>query len=242
MTVAPDAREVAPEQLGRASARSVLWNGATFATSKLLVLVTTVILARLLTPDDFGLVGIGLLVIAYLDLANDFGVSAAVVQSREDPLRVANVAFWVNMALGTTLTLIALIGAPIVADAFDEPRATAVVRVLSLSMLLTSLGAIHEARLRRELRFRRRLAPELGRAIAKGGTSITLALLGAGVWSRCGANWRASSQRPCATGSPSAGALRSLSIAVSPADCSGSARRSRSSACSEVWCATPTTW
>jgi PST family polysaccharide transporter len=50
-------------------------------------------------------------------------------------------------------------------------------------MLLTSLGAIHEARLRRELRFRRRLAPELGRAIAKGGTSITLALLGAGVWS-----------------------------------------------------------
>jgi lipopolysaccharide exporter len=175
--------DAGPERLGRASARSVLWNGATFATSKLLVLVSTVVLARLLTPDDFGLVGIGLLIIGYLELANDFGISAAVVQNRDAPDRVANVAFWVNMALGSMLTVVGLAAAPIVADFFDEPRAAAVVRALSLSMFITSLGAIHEARLRRELRFRRRLAPELGRAIAKGGTAITLAAMGAGVWS-----------------------------------------------------------
>jgi PST family polysaccharide transporter len=172
-----------PEHLGRTSARGVLWNGATFATSKLLVLATTVVLARLLIPDDFGLVGIGLLVIGYLDLFNDFGVSAAVVQTREAPERTANVAFWVNMALGSALTVVGLTAAPLVADFFDEPRATAVVQVLSLSLLLTSVGSIHEARLRREMRFRRRLGPELGRAIAKGGTAITLAVLGTGVWS-----------------------------------------------------------
>jgi O-antigen/teichoic acid export membrane protein len=181
--VDPRTAEPQSESLGRTSTRGVLWNGATFATSKLLVLATTVVLARLLTPDDFGLVGIGLLVIGFLDLFNDFGVSAAVVQNRDAPERTANVAFWVNMALGSVLTLVGVTAAPLVADFFDEPRATAVVQVLSLSLLLSSLGAIHEARLRRDLRFRRRLAPELGRAIAKGATAITLALLGAGVWS-----------------------------------------------------------
>lgn len=171
------------ERLGHTSARGVLWNGATFALSKLLVLITTIVLARLLTPDDFGVVGIGLLVIGYLDLVNDFGVSAAVVQNRQAPEHTANVAFWVNMLLGTAITSFGLLAAPLVADFFDEPQATDVVRVLALSMLLTSAGAIHEARLRRELHFRRRLAPELARAVSKGAVSITLAVAGFGVWS-----------------------------------------------------------
>jgi lipopolysaccharide exporter len=169
--------------IGRASTRGVMWNGATFGLSKVLVLVTTVVLARLLTPDDFGLVAIGLLVMSYLDLVNDFGVNAAVVQHEGPSEHTANVAFWVNMALGTTLTLVGLAIAPFVADFFDEPRATTIVRVLSLTLLLTSLAAIHEARLRRDMRFQRRLIPELARAITKGGTSIVLAVAGAGVWS-----------------------------------------------------------
>ncbi|HUF98939.1 MAG TPA: lipopolysaccharide biosynthesis protein [Ilumatobacter sp.] len=169
--------------LSQRSAGGVLWNGATFATSKLLVLAATIVLARLLTPDDFGLVGIGLLVISYLDLVNDFGINAAVIQHRGDPVRVANVAFWVNMSLAVALTSLAIVGAPLVADFFDEPRATAVVRVLALTMLLTSAGAIHQARLRRSMQFKRRLVPELARAVAKGGVAITLALSGAGVWS-----------------------------------------------------------
>jgi lipopolysaccharide exporter len=169
--------------LSHRSAGGVIWNGATFATSKLLVLATTIVLARLLTPDDFGLVGIGLLVISYLDLVNDFGINAAVIQHRGDPVRVANVAFWVNISLAVVLTTLAIVGAPLVADFFDEPRATNVVRVLALTMLLTSAGAIHEARLRRGMHFSRRLLPELARAVAKGGTAIALALSGAGVWS-----------------------------------------------------------
>ena len=169
--------------LAQRSTGGVIWNGATFATSKLLVLATTIVLARLLTPDDFGLVGIGLLVISYLDLVNDFGINAAVIQHRGDPVRVANVAFWVNMSLAVALTSLAIVGAPLVADFFDEPRATDVLRVLALTMLLTSAGAIHEARLRRSMHFKRRLVPELARAFVKGGVAIALAVSGAGVWS-----------------------------------------------------------
>jgi PST family polysaccharide transporter len=169
--------------IGRASVVGAMWNGLSFASSKLVVLITTVILARLLEPTDFGLLAIGLVVIGYLDFINDFGISAAVIQSDDDPEHTSNVAFWINMALGVAMAVAAFLAAPFLASFFDEPRALDVIRVLSLSFPLTSIGAIHEARLRRQLRFDQRVLPELAKGVVKGGVSITMALTGFGVWS-----------------------------------------------------------
>lgn len=169
--------------LARSTTSGSMWNGGTYALSKSLVLVSTVVLARLLVPDDFGLVGIGLLVIGYLEIVNDFGVSAAVIQRRDDPLRTAEVAFWTNMILGTVLTIAGLATAPLIADFFQDERATAIVQVLSLTLFVSSVGAIHEARLRRELDFRRRAAPELAKGLVKGAVAIGFAAQGAGAWS-----------------------------------------------------------
>lgn len=173
-----------PERgLGRSSVKNVLWNGATFGLSKMVVLVTTIILARLLQPEDFGLLAIGLVVIGYLDFINDFGISAAVIQHDGDPDEAANTAFWINLALGGALAAVGYLTAPLLASFFSEPRATDLIRVLSLSFPITSIGSIHEARLRRDLRFSRRVVPEFLKGVAKGAVSITLALLGYGVWS-----------------------------------------------------------
>jgi O-antigen/teichoic acid export membrane protein len=174
---------VSDRSISRASAVGVLWNGLSFASSKLVVLITTVILARLLEPADFGLLAIGLVVIGYLDFVNDFGISAAVVQHDGDPEHTSNVAFWINMTLGVSMALAGYFSAPLIASFFDEPRAVDVVRVLSLSFPVTSIGAIHEARLRRALQFDRRFGPELAKGLVKGVVSITLALTGFGVWS-----------------------------------------------------------
>ena len=172
-----------PEQLGRASFTGVLWNAATFGLSKIVVLVTTIILARLLEPADFGLLGIGLVVIGYLDFINDFGVSAAVIQHDGEPDEAASTAFWLNMALGVTLGVVGFVAAPLLADFFAEPRAAPVIRALSLSFPLTSIGSIHDARLRRDMRFGRRVIPEFLKGVSKGAVSITMALMGYGVWS-----------------------------------------------------------
>jgi PST family polysaccharide transporter len=169
--------------LARASASGAMWNGITYGLSKGLVLVSTVVLARLLVPDDFGLVGIGLLVLGYLEVVNDFGVSAAVIQRRDDHLRTADVAFWTNMILGTFLTVTGVAIAPLIADFFQDDRATAIIQVLSLTFLVSSVGAIHESRLRRELAFRRRTAPELAKGLVKGAVAISFAAGGAGAWS-----------------------------------------------------------
>lgn len=169
--------------LARASASGAMWNGLTYAVSKGLVLISTIVLARLLVPDDFGLVGIGLLVISYLEIVNDFGVSAAVIQRREDHLRTADVAFWTNMALGTCLTVVGVVSAPFIAEFFRDERATPIIQVLSLTFFISSVGAIHESRLRRELDFKRRVVPELAKGVVKGGVAIGLAVAGFGAWS-----------------------------------------------------------
>lgn len=169
--------------LGRSSIANVLWNGATFGLSKFVVMITTIILARLLLPEDFGLLAIGLVVIGYLDFINDFGIAAAVIQHDGDADETGSTAFWINLGLGAALAVVGYLAAPLLASFFSEPRATDLIRVLSLSFPITSIGSIHEARLKRDLRFSRRVVPEFLKGIAKGAVSISMALLGYGVWS-----------------------------------------------------------
>lgn len=171
------------KNLAKKTAKNALWNYSTFATSKGVMFVTTVILARILLPEDFGLLALGLIAINYLDVLNDFGLGAAVVYRQAEPRRTANTAFVLSMATGLMMTLLAWSIAPFLADFFREPRVTAILRVLSLNFLLASAGSVHEAVLKRDLNFRRLFMPQMARMLAKGIVSIGLALSGYGVWS-----------------------------------------------------------
>ncbi len=171
------------KQIARKSIHGVFWNYASFALGKALVFITTAVLARLLTPDEFGIVAFATLSISYLSILKDLGLGAALIQRRQNVEKVANTVFTLNLLLGASLTLIAMIIAPLVAAFFREPLIIPILRWLSLTFVLNSLGSIHIVRLQRELEFRRKLIPDLGRAIVKGIVSIAMALLGFGVWS-----------------------------------------------------------
>lgn len=199
--------------LRSSAVRGTAWNYATYMLSKGAVAVTTVILARLLLPQDFGLMALGLLCINYLDWIRDLGVGPAVIYRQEDPDRTSDVAFALSMAFTSTLAVVAVFAAPVAAAFFDEPRATGVIRVLAVALLVSGLGSIHESRLRKHLDFRRRLTPELARAISKGAIAIALAILGFGVWSLVWGQvastvvataiyWRISDWRPRVTWDP----------------------------------------
>ena len=174
---------MAERALGRDGAAGVGWNAATLMANKLVVFASTLVLARLLEPSDFGLLGVGLVAIGYLEFVNDLGISAAVVQRTDDDDRATSIAFWANMAIGVAMTGLGVLIAPAIAALFDTPEATDIVRVLSLTFLIRSFGSIHGALIRRELDFRRRLVPEVAKAVVKGALSIGLALGGVGVWS-----------------------------------------------------------
>lgn len=170
------------KQIARKSIHGVFWNYASFGLGKGLVFLTTAILARLLTPDDFGLVALATLAVSYLSILKDLGLGAALIQRREEVEESANTVFTANLLLGLVLTLTAMAVAPLVAMFFNEPDVTPILRWLSLTFVLNALGAIHLVRLQRELNFRRKLIPDMGRSVVKGVVSIGMALTGFGVW------------------------------------------------------------
>ena len=169
-------------ELRAEAARAVLWNYVSFASGKLLVLVTMAVLARLLTPQDFGIVGYATLVIAYLAVLKDLGLGAALIQRREDVEDSAETVFVANLVLGAVLTVAVALAAPLVAGFFREPLVTPLLRVLSLTFILEAIGSVQLVLLRRAMAFRRKLIPDVGRSIVKGVVSIAAAAAGFGVW------------------------------------------------------------
>lgn len=170
-------------ELARATVTGVAWVYLAFALGKGLVFVSTIILARLLVPADFGLLALGLLAVGILDGLRGLGVGAALIYRKEDPEGSAAVAFAISLAVGVTLALLVVAGAPVISGFFHEPRLVPVLRALSLALVLSALTSVPAALLRKELAFRRRMVPELGKTAAKGVVSVLLALAGFGVWS-----------------------------------------------------------
>ncbi len=169
-------------ELGTSAARAVLWNYLSFASGKMLVLVTMAVLARLLTPQDFGIVGYATLVVAYLAVLKDLGLGAALIQRRDDVEDSAETVYAANLLLGAVLTAGVALAAPFVARFFREPLVTPLLRVLSFTFVLEALGSVQLVLLRKNLDFRRKLVPDVGSSIVKGVVSIVAAATGFGVW------------------------------------------------------------
>lgn len=168
--------------LSRRTAHGALWNYGAFASSKALTLVATAILARLLTPAEFGVVGFATVAITYLSVAQDLGLAGALIYQREKVDRAAHVVFSLNLVLGVLLFVVGYLTAPLTAQFFDEPEVASLMRVLSLTFLIAPLGSVHLILLQKELDFRRKMFPDVGGALAKGVASVALAVTGFGVW------------------------------------------------------------
>ncbi len=175
--------------LGRQAAQGALWNYSAFLVSKGLLFVATLVLARLLTPAQFGLVSMALLIITLLDILRDFGIGSALIYRQRDGAAVANMAFFLSAGIGVVLFVANLLLAPLAASFFktSSPEETstlvALLQVLGASLLFSSLGSAHDALLQREINYRRRMVPEVGRTLIKGVLSVVLALMGFGAWS-----------------------------------------------------------
>ena len=163
--------------------QGVLWTYFSFAGGKLLLFIATVILARLLAPAEFGQVALALLVVGYIEAVGDFGVGSALIYEREKPEEAANIAFLVSVATGFLWFGIAYAAAAPIADFFNEPQAVSLFRVMAAVFVISAFGNTHDALLRRDLQFKKRVVPDLAQAIVKGSVSVALALAGWGVWS-----------------------------------------------------------
>jgi PST family polysaccharide transporter len=111
------------------------------------------VLARLLDPKDFGLVGMVTAFTGVLSLFRDFGLSSAAVQHTTVTEEQTSTLFWINLLVGALLGLIAAAMAPVIAAFYHEPRLMGVTVVLAAGFLFNAAGVQHSALLQRQLRF-----------------------------------------------------------------------------------------
>jgi PST family polysaccharide transporter len=160
------------------------WAYGSYVGGRLLVLICTVILARVLVPADFGVVALALTFMVFLDTVKDLGLGQALIVVPDGRLAAAaQTAFWASVGLGALLSAATVLVAPLAAGFFGEPLLRGLLAVLGLNFLLRSFGATHLALARRALDFRSRTISETCDVCTRGAVSIALALAGAGAWS-----------------------------------------------------------
>jgi lipopolysaccharide exporter len=170
--------------LGTRAAKGLLWSAVSMGANKFVAFASTVVLARLLDPNDFGVFAAALTLMLYLEVALDLGISAAVVYEQEEGLTARlDTAFTTNILFAAALTLVGIGIAPELARFLSVPGDTAIFRVMSFYLLIRGLGQVNTAVLRRDLNFRRLAIVEISGAAARASVSVAFAAMGYGVWS-----------------------------------------------------------
>jgi len=162
--------------------RGAVWSYASVYSGKVLIFLTTIILARLLSKEDFGVAGYALVIISFLNVLNDLGVGPALIYYKDDP-DAADTAFWLSLSMGVALFAATWFLAPFVGWFFQDERAVAVTRIAALVFPVGALSNVHDMLLQKGLAFRRKFIPDFAQAAAKGLFSVALSLLNFGAWS-----------------------------------------------------------
>lgn len=176
----PAARETLSDRTFRAGkwrlASAMLQGGLQFGVG--------VLLARLLPPEDFGLVALALIAVGLAGMVADLGLGPAVIQRRPLTERHIRVAFTGSVLLGTGVAVLLSLVAPLVALAVRNAAVTPVLRLLALVFVLAGVGTTARGLLQRRLDFRRLFVVDVtSYSIGYAGVAFTMALLGYGVWS-----------------------------------------------------------
>jgi O-antigen/teichoic acid export membrane protein len=161
---------------------SVKWSALMEVVSRAASPIVTIVLARILTPEIFGVVSIASIAISFSQIFWDAGLGKALVQTEADHDKAANVVFWTNIILGVIVYLCLFFSAPFIADYFKCPASSPVLRVLGLQIIIGSLSSVQSALFVRDLAFRGLFWIKLLTVFIPGVFSIPMAYFGYGVW------------------------------------------------------------
>jgi O-antigen/teichoic acid export membrane protein len=142
----------------------------------------SIILARILSPDDFGLIAI---IAVFINLAStflDFGFSTALVQRKDVNETHYGTVFYLNVFIGTLLAIITFFSAPFFAAFYSKPILTDLLRVMSISFFVNAFGNVWRAYLRREMNFKATSVSSIIGSFLSGIVAISMAFAGFGVW------------------------------------------------------------
>lgn len=171
----------APESEG-AVFSGARWTAASQAGKQVIQFIVSVVLARLLVPEDFGLMAMALVVINFIEIFKDLGTTASIVQRKELSSELLSSVFFLNVIFGLLTGGIVILAAPMIAWLYNNAGLAPIVRVLGLTFVISSLGLVKKALLQRNMAFDSLARVELVAAVVNGSAAIVLAGMGWKVW------------------------------------------------------------
>lgn len=161
---------------------SVRWSALSKYGTQGMQFAISMVLARLLAPEYFGLLGMAMVITGFVQIFKNLGFNSAIVQRKQLSHDLLSTLFWVNLTVCLLMGLVVLGIAPLAALLYDDNRVTPVIAVLAVNFVFAGFTMIPSALLQRRMEFKKLAIRELGGVITAGLTAVPLAYLGWGVW------------------------------------------------------------
>lgn len=142
-----------------------------------------IILARLLTPDIFGLIGVLMIFIQLSQALIVAGFNQALIQKKNTDEEDYSSVFWINLTVSIIIYVILFFIAPLIAEFYKQPILTKLTQVLSMVFIINSFSFVQETRLSKEMRFKTLTIIQIPSLVLGGVVSVSMAITGYGVWS-----------------------------------------------------------
>lgn len=169
--------------LHKRTAAAAKWSAFDVILRQGMQFLVTIALARLLTPEDFGVVALLAIFVGVAGILIDSGLGAALVQRREVTHTDESSIFFFNLGMGAVMALALCAAAPAIANFFDKPVLEPLAQVMAFNLFLNAFGTIHTALLNREMNYRTLAKANAAGALIAGALAVWLAAQGYGVWS-----------------------------------------------------------
>lgn len=177
-----DAETIPNAQPKEQAIRSSKWALLSALSSNSMPTLLALFLAHLLTPEDFGIVGLSIVLVSLMRLVQQAGLDQALIQRELDNRDDADAAFWMNMVFAAALYALLWVIAPYIASYYAEPRTALVLRVLGLQLLFSAAGSVKSSMMVRCFRFRALFYVQTASSATPFAVSIPLAVCGYGYW------------------------------------------------------------
>lgn len=163
--------------------KGVAWSGIDNVAQFGVSFVVSIVLARLLTPDDYGLLGIIAIFTAISTALINGGFANALIRKKSASDDDYNTAFWVNLVMSVLLYAIIFLCAPLIADFFNRAELVALTRVATIGLIFGALSLVQQTRLTKRIDFKTQTRITIIASFCSGAIGILFALIGFGVWS-----------------------------------------------------------
>lgn len=170
------------QELKSKTVSGIIWRFAERCGAQGVTFIVSIILARLLEPDDYGVIAMVTVFITISQVFVDSGMANALIQKKDADDIDFSTVFYFNIVLCAIVYLVLYIASPFVAEFYETPKLTAILRVLSLTVFISSLKNVQQAYVSRHMLFKRFFFATLGGTVAAAVIGIIMAYMGFGVW------------------------------------------------------------